>query len=359
MAEMKEKGFPVYGANGRIGYTDKFTHERPTILIGCRGSCGTVHITEPQSYANGNAMALDALNESQVDIRFLARFLEHRGFRDVTTGTSQPQIIRENLIRVQVPVPPLPEQRRIAEILDKAGALQAKRRAALAKLDTLSQSIFLDLFGDPVTNPKGWPEVAFGSVCERVTVGIVVRPASYYRPQGVPALRSLNIKPGKIVLDQLVFFSEEDNETKLKKTRIRAGDLVLVRSGQPGTAAVVPLHLHGVNAIDLLIASPAKKRCDPYFACAFFNSRAGRVIILASQRGQMQQHLNVGSLSKAVIPLPPIELQREYSRRLTAVSHQAALQIQALAELDSLFRSLQYRAFRGELGSGTLCSDRA
>ena len=203
MAEMVATRFPVYGANGRIGYTDHFTHERPTILIGCRGSCGTVHITEPMSYANGNAMALDALDESRVNIHFLARFLAHRGFRDVTTGTSQPQIIRQNLVRVLVPLPPLPEQRRIAEILDKADALRAKRRAALAQLDTLTQSIFLDIFGDPISNPRGWPTVRFEQLCERVTVGIVVQPASYYVSEGVPALRSLNIRPGKIVLDDL------------------------------------------------------------------------------------------------------------------------------------------------------------
>lgn len=253
-----------------------------------------------------------------------------------------------DLVRgVTVPLPPLPEQQRIAEILDKADALRAKRRAALAKLDTLTQSIFLDVFGDPATNPKGWPEVTFGSVCDRVTVGIVVRPASYYQPQGVPALRSLNIKPGKIVLDDLVFFSERDNDTKLVKTRLRAGDVVLVRSGQPGTAAVVPPNLHGVNAIDLLIASPSTSKCDPAFVCAFFNSKGGRAIVLASQRGQIQKHLNVGSLNEAKIPLPPLELQHKYSGLMRAIAEQVLVQTHALAELDSLFSALQHRAFRG------------
>ena len=157
------------------------------------------------------------------------------------------------LTDAKISIPPLPEQRRIAEVLDRAEALRAKRRASLTQLDTLKQSIFLDMFGDPISNPRKWPTVYFAEICERVTVGIVVQPASYYVSEGVPALRSLNIKPGRIVLQDLVFFSKADNETRLSKTKLKAGDVVLVRSGQPGTAAVVPGELDGVNAIDLLI----------------------------------------------------------------------------------------------------------
>ncbi len=253
------------------------------------------------------------------------------------------------LAGLEVPLPPLAEQRRIAQVLDRAEALRAKRRAALAQLDTLTQSIFLDMFGDPVTNPKRWPTVALGRICERVTVGIVVRPASYYVPSGVPALRSLNIRPGKIVLEDLVYFSETDNKTKLAKTKLRAGDIVLVRSGQPGTAAVVPPQLDGVNAIDLLIATPSSASGDSNFLCAFFNSAGGRDLVLSKQRGQVQKHLNVGSLSEATIPLPPIELQREFARRVTAVERLKAAHRSSLARLDALFASLQHRAFRGEL----------
>ena len=154
--ELSETGFPVYGANGPIGFHDEFTHENPTILIGCRGSCGTIHITPPKAYANGNAMALDDLDESRIDINFLANFFRWRGFRDVVTGTSQPQIIGENLKRVKVPIPALAEQRRIATILDKSDALRAKRREALTQLDRLAQSIFVEMFGDPAKNSKGW-----------------------------------------------------------------------------------------------------------------------------------------------------------------------------------------------------------
>src|SRR5262249_38606177 len=156
-----------------------FTHEKPTILIGCRGSCGTVHLTEPHCYANGNAMALDHLDESRSDLKFLVHFFNQRGFHDVTTGTSQPQIIRQNLVRVQIPWPPLAEQRRIAEILDQAESVRAKRRAALASIDLLPQAIFLELVGDPRANDKGWDRIAIGEVVSDVRGGASLKPKDF------------------------------------------------------------------------------------------------------------------------------------------------------------------------------------
>ena len=103
-------------------------------------------------------------------------------------------------------------------------ALRAKRRETLAQLDTLLQSTFLDMFGDPVTNPKGWKTKKGSEICKRITVGIVVKPASYYQETGIPALRSLNVRANKIETNNLVYISNEDNENKSVTTG-KAGGL--------------------------------------------------------------------------------------------------------------------------------------
>lgn len=277
-------------------------------------------------------------------LRFNRAYLESLG-----VGATFKEVSKAIVAKIKVPVPPLTEQRRIAAILDQADELRAKRREALAQYDELGQAIFIEMFGDPVTNPMGWPVIPFEELCSRVTVGIVVQPASYYRESGIPALRSLNIKPGRIVLNDLVYFSKEDNDTKLQKTKLRAGDVVLVRSGQPGTASVVPPELDGVNAIDLLIASPRSTEVDSTYLCEFFNSNAGRSLVLSSQRGQIQKHLNVGSLNAAPIVLPPLTLQRQFAQRLASTKALAARLGESSDEMDSLFASLQHRAFHGEL----------
>ncbi|HEU0297970.1 MAG TPA: restriction endonuclease subunit S [Longimicrobium sp.] len=295
---------------------------------------------------------LPVLPGSKVDREYLAYFLLQRTMvalaNSRATGANLPRLSPKALAEFEVPLPPLPEQRRIAEVLDRAETLRAQRRAALAQLEMLADAVFFDLFGDPGTNSMNWPVQDVGNICSRVTVGIVVQPASYYRPSGVPALRSLNVRRDEIVSDDLVFFSPDDNE-RLSKTRVWENDIVIVRSGKPGTAAIIPRELSGINAIDLLIVTPNPSRVHPAYLCWYFNSRGGQQIVLGEQRGQVQKHLNVTSLKAALVAVPPLPLQREFARRLAAVQRLKATQRASLAELDALFASLQHRAFRGEL----------
>ena len=135
-AEMTESGFPVYGANGQIGYYHSYNHDEPTILITCRGAtCGTLNISPPHTYVTGNAMALDNPKPEIINFKFLFYALLNRGLDDIITGAAQPQITRANLSRVGVPSPPLADQERIVKLLDKADELrklraQADRRTA-------------------------------------------------------------------------------------------------------------------------------------------------------------------------------------------------------------------------------------
>ena len=115
-AQMTPEGFPVYGANGIIGFYDKFNHESPTLLVGCRGTIGSVHITKARAYVTGNAMALDDLQEDVVTMSYVAAFLEWRGFRDVTSGSSQPQLTRASVVNTDVPVLPAEDQRKVSAI---------------------------------------------------------------------------------------------------------------------------------------------------------------------------------------------------------------------------------------------------
>ncbi|MBQ8444806.1 MAG: restriction endonuclease subunit S [Opitutales bacterium] len=111
------KGYPVYGANGKIGFYSSFNHEEETLLVTCRGAtCGNLNICEKFSYVNGNAMALDNLSES-VSLLFLFYALRNRGFEDVVSGSAQPQIIKADIERITVPVPPLSLQEEFARFV--------------------------------------------------------------------------------------------------------------------------------------------------------------------------------------------------------------------------------------------------
>ncbi|SFM99143.1 restriction endonuclease subunit S [Nitrosomonas communis] len=148
-------------------------------------------------------------NTLKLDSKYLNHWVRspeaRYAIRDIVKGI---HLYPKDVARLQIPLPPLAEQKRIAAILDAADALRTKRRESLAQLDILVQSKFLEMFGDPVTNPKRWNVVNGETVCERITVGVVIKPASYYRETGIPALRSLNVKVGKIELNDLVYISK-------------------------------------------------------------------------------------------------------------------------------------------------------
>lgn len=252
----------------------------------------------------------------QIDNDYLFRVLEsndtYRKFERLASGATVKNLNIDLVRGVEIPLPPLHEQRRIAQVLDQADALRGRRREMIRLSANLKRSLFQSMFGDPVTNPKNWPTAKMKALATRITVGIVVKPSSHYRAKGVVAIRGTNIKPDGIDLSDVVFFSEADNATVLAKTRVWEGDLVVVRSGRPGLAAIVPKELDGVNAIDVLIVTPDKNTVRAEFLRDFFNSEGGKRIVLAERRGQIQQHFNVGSLSEAAIYLPPLSAQDDY-----------------------------------------------
>ncbi|GFM32377.1 restriction endonuclease subunit S [Desulfovibrio subterraneus] len=161
-----------------------------------------------------------------------------------------------------------------------------------------------------------WPEVALQDVCDKLTVGHVGSMANEYVEKGIPFLRSQNVMPFSVSLSDVKFISPEFH-SKLKKSELRPGDVVVVRTGYPGTAAVVPPHLPVSNCADLVIIRPSN-RLDPYFLSAIFNSTWGKGVVAGNLVGVAQQHFNVGAAKSMRIALPPLSTQRRIASILSA-----------------------------------------
>jgi type I restriction enzyme, S subunit len=131
---------------------------------------------------------------------------------------------------------------------------------------------------------------------------------------GIPALRSLNVQPGFLRLDDLVEISEMGH-AEHRKSRLVAGDVVIVRSGRPGDAAVIPANGGEMNCIDLIIATPSPRLRSGYL-CAVLNSRFGKRQILAGTAGTAQKHFNVGNLARLKMPAPPLHEQAAFEKSL-------------------------------------------
>jgi type I restriction enzyme, S subunit len=208
------------------------------------------------------------------------------------------------------PQPPVLEQVQIASFREtaKIDELVAEQKRLIDLLNEKRQAIISHAVtkglnpNAPMKNsrvewlgelPKHWEIKRLKHVSPKITVGIVVEPSKYYREEGVPTLRSLNVLPGKISHQSMVYISESSNEL-LSKSKLRSGDLVAVRSGQPGTAAVIPPELDGCNCIDLIIVRKPLNGSE-HFLCWYLASGSALRQFAEGSDGAIQQHFNIGT----------------------------------------------------------------
>lgn len=167
--------------------------------------------------------------------------------------------------------------------------------------------------------PKEWTIKSCSDVCSRICVGIVIQPTQYYVESGVPAFRSANVRESGVDPSNLVYISPASNQL-LSKSQVKAGDIVSVRTGYPGTSAVVPNEFEGANCIDILISTPTKE-VIPEFLCNWINSSFGKEQVLRQQGGMAQQHFNVGEMRQLLVVIPSTNEQRRISRKLNACAN--------------------------------------
>lgn len=321
------------------------------IVIGIRASIGD-QVVADGNYCLGRGVAGIRARDG-VDQRFLLRCLEWRRpfLESKAKGATFKQVNREDVESLLLPLPPLSEQRRIADILDKADALRAKRRAALALLDALTQSIFVEMFGGLAAT------TTLGSAVNEFRYGTSMKSGQ----EGPFVLRIPNVVGGAIDLRDLKRVRLSGGE--LHRLRLIDGDVLFVRSnGNPsavGRCAVYQEEAVGegparsapfVFASYLIRARLNSGIVEPTFIRDFLATPDGRRQLRAAAKTSAGQfNINIDGLSNVGIPLPSLKDQRRYAARVRAVEAHRGAQVRSLAHLDALFASLQHRAFRGEL----------
>ncbi len=347
--------YPYFGANGQQGTIDDFIFDEPLVLLAEDGGHfdtpdrGIAYRISGKTWVNNHAHVLRP--KAGIDLGFLCRVLENYDVTPLVTGSTRGKLTQAGASEIAVPVPPLPEQCRIAEVLDRAEALRAKRRDALAQLDTLTQSIFLDMFGDPATNPKRWRTETLGEAMSEV-----YRYPTYYDiayvDAGVPEIRGeLLQQDGVIVADKSrLRFISLATSARFPRTVLAEGDLVMSVRGTVGKIGLVPAALVGANmTANLIRMAPDRRVLDPTFAWHFADSSYFGERLARACSNTTIQTIKAPDLKRIVIPLPPLSLQREFAQRVSAVGRFKVAHRTSLAELGALFASLHHHAFQGEL----------
>ena len=298
----------------------------------------------------------------KVDAGYLAQFFKTPSYRrtisSLAAGANINNLKSEHLDDLLLPLPPLPEQRRIAAILDQADALRAKRREALAQLDNLTQSIFIEMFGDPRENDRGWSKASIGSLVSDMRGGASLEPDDFIET-GFPVLHKGAIKPnGGLAFDPkkrpftAVEYAAARPQNRINRDFIAVTLRDLVPSGPSiGLAADLRFgpfdeYLLAQGAYGFRVAS---ERLTEAFLVQLSNMPTFRLVLRQNAVGSTQIHIRTPIYLAIEIPVPPMGLQQTFATRVQAVEALKTTHRAALTELDALFASLQHRAFSGQL----------
>ncbi len=289
-------------------------------------------------------------NRERVDPRYLYQWFSSariqttvRSFGRQTTNISNLDFSR--CLSLPVPLPSLDRQRWIAQVLDSVDALCAKRRKAIALLDDLTQSIFLEMFGDRREIFSRWPTEKLGKLLEFLTSGSRGWAAYYVDEPGGLFLRIQNVHRNELRLRDVAYVKPPDT-AEARRTRVQTGDVLLSITADLGRTAVVPTGI-GEAFINQHLSILRCKKLNPDFLAAYLSDSSGQEKIMGRNRQAVKAGLNFDDVRSLLTPCPPRELQEDFSRRLASTRALQDIQRTHLAELDALFASLQHRAFRG------------
>lgn len=355
--EMTESGYPVFGANGFVGFYHEYNHEHEAVAITCRGNtCGTINRIPPRTYITGNSMALDDIKNDVITQDFLYYALKYRGVGDSISGSAQPQITGAGLRSIEFPAPPLPEQQKIATILSSVDDVIEKTRAQIDKLKDLKTGMMQELltkgighteFKDsPVGRiPAAWDVVELGSVVK------LERGRFSHRPRNDPQFYGGNIpflQTGDIPKEapQITVFSQTLNEKGLSVSKLfPRGTLVLTIAATIGEIGILEFDSCFPDSLVGLKVNQAKVK--PMFILYLMRHLKNELKSLAPQTAQ--KNINLDILQPFPIPLPSIGEQELIANSMGSVDDRVNVLLEKLERIKNTKKALMQDLLTGKV----------
>ncbi|MCL7744255.1 restriction endonuclease subunit S [Guyparkeria hydrothermalis] len=325
-------------------------HPKGTIIfpkIGAAIATNKKRILSRKSCFDNNIIGVHP--SERIDTNYLYQLFTNKNISDFANTGNPPSIRKTTLENWKITLPPIVEQKRIAATLDAADALRAKRREALAQLDNLLQSTFIDMFGDPASNPMGWRSSTLGDECEEIRNGFSVKQSK--DSSGVPISRIETISEGVVNPHKVGFANLTLDD--VKKHLLQHGDILFshINSTQHLCKCAIFLDHHGPMAHGMnLLRLRCAAGIEPHFLLYLIKSPGYRASLMKHEnRAVNQSSIAAGKLKTHPMPVPPLDLQRRFTAIVESVEDQKDRMRAHLNELNALFASLQHRAFNGTL----------
>ncbi len=350
---------PVYGSNGVVGWHNQAITTGPTIVIGRKGSIGEVHFSTGPCYPIDTTYFVDR-TLIPCDMTWLFYMLKALDLTEMNKSAAVPGLNRDDAYRQCLHFPSLTDQRRIAAILRAADEERRRRRATQALSDGLLGEVFVQMFGDPATNPMGWEwrtvdELKAGSKysCVGGPFGSNLTTDDYVANPGVPVIRGTNINStATTFIDDDFVYVTEDKADSLVQNMAYPGDLIFTQWGTLGQVGYIPCsakyHRYVVSQSQMKL-TPNLTVCDPLYLYHFFLTGYALRRLQDNALTTGVPHINLDILRNFEVMLPPKELQEEFAAIAAQCEQTHRQQQESARQSDHLFETLLHRAFAGDL----------
>jgi type I restriction enzyme S subunit len=340
--------FPCYGGNGIRGYVEIFTHEGEYPLIGRQGAlCGNIQYAHGKFYATEHAIVTRP--KTDLDIQWLCYKLKELNLNKYAVGAAQPGLTVEKLNNIPLSLPPLHIQQKIADILNRTATLIEKRKVQIAKLNLLVKSQFIQMFGDPATNPMAWKNSTIGESCYHVKDGPHVSPKYVADGTGVPFISTRNLAVcNGIDWSTAKYISEADYEVYAKRCKPEKGDVLYTKGGTTGIARYVDTDRIFANWVHLAVLK-FDNRLNGLFFEYMLNSDYCYKQSQVLTKGITNKDLVLGSMKQIHFFVPPIDLQNRFADFVCAVDKSRNEMQGGLATLETIYKALMQKCFNREM----------
>ena len=297
--------------------------------------------------AIGSTLATLKSTNNEFLSRYVGKFLQSKFsyLRATCTGATIPHISREALVGIEIPKVPLETQQKIADTLDIAQQLINNRKQQITELDNLTQSIFYDMFGDPIVNKKSFQKIKMLEVCRKITDGTHHSPPNVV--EGVPYVSAKHLGSGKLdFYSKPVFVSVESHKEIYSRCNPEKGDVLYIKDGATtGIAGLNHYEFEFSMLSSLALLKLKKEVINAYFMVAILNYPSVKFNITSEMAGGAIKRLTLVKIKNIELILPPLELQNKFADIAQKIEEQKAALEQSLAELENNFKSIMQQSF--------------
>lgn len=341
--ENPEGRYPIYGSGGIMGYADDFICEANTTIIGRKGSINNpIYVEEP--FWNVDT-AFGLCSKDDLDSKYLFYFCKQYNFLIHNKATTLPSLTKADLLKIKIPLPPLKTQIQIAKILDDAAALRDKTAQLLEEYDLLAQSIFLDMFGDPISPSSKFNRIPLKDITDISSGSTPSRKIENNFNGHIPW-----VKTGEVNSTVIMDTEEKISDLGLKNSSCKIydkGSIIIAMYGQGKTRGQVGLLGIPAATNQACAVLPPTEKMNFIYLYEYLKLVYNDLRSLG--RGGNQPNLNAGLLKNYKVLNPSIKLQNQFAEKITLIEQQKELAKQELKESEDLFNCLLQKAFKGEL----------